>query len=164
MAFPATKRGKRRYRGTGDEGFTLIEVLVVVLVISILAGVALATFLSQKSKGYVASAKSVAVSAQTAAEAIATDNGGRYGEGARSFVSAGEIHAYEPSIPIAAKEARGGAWLAEAKAVEEGKGYELTVVTDGTTTESYTIHRLASGAVERTCSPVNKALGCTGSW
>ena len=41
-----------------DEGFTLIELLVVIVIIGILAGIAIPVFLSQRSKGYDASAKS----------------------------------------------------------------------------------------------------------
>ena len=46
-----------RSRFTAEDGFTLAELLVVILVIGILAAMAIPTFLAQRSKGYDASAK-----------------------------------------------------------------------------------------------------------
>jgi type IV pilus assembly protein PilA len=50
------RNARRRLRG--EAGFTLLEVLVVVVIIGVLAGIALAMFTTQKDKAHDADAKS----------------------------------------------------------------------------------------------------------
>jgi type IV pilus assembly protein PilA len=63
---------------SGESGFSLIELLVVILIIGILAAIAIPSFLNQRGKGDDAEAKSVAVSAAKAMEACSTDQNGSY--------------------------------------------------------------------------------------
>src|SRR5579864_3842367 len=80
-----------------EHGFSLIELLVVILLIGILAAVAIPSFLNQKGKAYDAGAKEVLHAAQAAAESYATDNAGSYAN-----LTASALSRYEPTIQIGA--------------------------------------------------------------
>jgi type IV pilus assembly protein PilA len=135
---------------TGDEGgFTLIELLVVILIIGILAAIAIPAFLSQKSKAYDSSAKTLAQTAQTAMETYATENNGEYTGG-----TAAKLKVIEPSINTSKTN--------EAKLEETtvtSNEYTVTAVA-ANTGDKYSIKRNAAGELSHTCSSTKE--GCPG--
>src|ERR1700690_1032149 len=86
-----------RQRTSDEGGFTLIELLVVILIIGILAAIAIPSLLSQKSKAYDSSAKTMAQTAQTAMETWATESGKGYEGGTKK-----KLNEIEPSINVTA--------------------------------------------------------------
>jgi len=154
---------------TGDEGgFTLIELLVVILIIGILAAIAIPAFLSQKSKAYDSSAKTVAQTAQTAMETFATENAGSYVGGTPTA-----LNAIEPSLNIKnTSEAELIATTEKPPTISSGTitagtgtptSTEYTVTVKANNTEDqYSVHRKAGGEVEHLCVSPSKKEGCPG--
>ena len=92
---------ERRHKGQ-EEGFTLIELMVVVLIIAILIAIAIPTFLGARQRAQDRAAQSNARNALTAEKTIYTD--------AQAYTnSATSLIAVEPSLHFVADEIPGAA-------------------------------------------------------
>lgn len=140
----------------GEDGYTLLEVLVVVLIIGILASIAVPSFLNQTSKAAGASAEELAHTAEIAAETYATDHSGSY-----VGLTAAALSAYDGSIQTTSGS--GNAWVSNVTNAT-ANGYTVTTTPAGGN-ETFSINR-TGGVVTRTCTPVGISQGpCVkGSW
>ena len=63
---------------SAEHGFSLVELLVVVVIISLLAAIAVPVFITQRERAYVAQSETSLKNASTAMEAAAIENEGVY--------------------------------------------------------------------------------------
>jgi type IV pilus assembly protein PilA len=138
-----------------ESGFTLVELLVVMLILGLLAAIAVPAFFNQRDKARDTQAKTYVRTAQKAMEIYATDNNGTY-NGATLAV----LQGLEPTL--------NGATLA-APAVPAGGGdttnssYKVTATS--ATGNTFSITRHDNGTTVRTCATEGTA-GCPsgGTW
>ena len=147
-------------RGGSQAGFTLVELLVVLLILGILAAIAIPAFFNQRTKAQDSEAKATVKTAQTALETYATDNNGSYA-GATSDptapYAAGSLQAIEQSLGDV------GDRLTVVAATDDT--YTVQVESEVGATQLFRISRAADGTTTSTCD-VDGTAGCpsNGQW
>jgi type IV pilus assembly protein PilA len=146
---------KLRERSGSESGFTLVELLVVMLILGLLAAIAIPSFFNQRDKAKDADAKEAVRTAQTALETYATDNDGFYNGGPDGTApDADALVNIEPSL--------GNATISDVTTGD--KSYSVTVDSevDG---QSFTISRADTGILDSECT-VHETAGCPsdGNW
>ena len=155
---------KLRERGQGEAGFTLVELLVVMLIIGLLAAIAIPAFFNQKNKATDTQAKVLARTAETSMETYATDNQGAY-TGATAGTPTAALNKIEPTLNQA------GANLSVVAA--GANTYTVQVKSTAPSGNLFQISRNAGGTTTLDCGttagvpPTNPGVdGCpaNGSW
>ena len=86
------------HRKDDEDGFTLIELMVVVLIIAILIAIAIPTFLGAQDRARDRGAQSDLRNALTAAKTVATDHSGYFLKDDTTNLDAATMNATEPSL------------------------------------------------------------------
>jgi type IV pilus assembly protein PilA len=144
-----------RVRAQSESGFTLVELLVVMLILGLLAAIAIPAFFNQRAKAQDAEAKSAAKTVQTALETYATDNNGKY-TGATPAL----LKAIEPTIVTT-----GGTGGSIQTLTPSASGYTIVINSDSGTANTFSIIRSSTGSLTYPCgSPGNGGCPASGDW
>ena len=145
----------RRRMDKPEQGFTLIEVLAVMLIIAILAAIAIPSFLDQRQKATDSGGKEMAHNAQVAMETLGTENDGSY-----ATASPTRLNAIESSIPTAA-----GTPAKPYASAASGAAKSWTLTITAPTGNTFTVAKSSAGVLTYTCTvPAgNDRGGCPGS-
>lgn len=141
---------KLRAKRNEESGFTLVELLVVMLILGILAAIAIPSFFNQRDKAKDADAKAATRTAQTAIETWATGNGGSY-DGVAA--DGAELAAIEETLASKTMTV-----------ASDADTYTVTVDSE-VTGQDFSISRAGDGSITFACNTEGEA-GCPtgGNW
>lgn len=128
-----------RSGGDSEAGFTLVELLVVMLILGVLITLALPSFFNQREKAGDAQAKETVHTAQVAMETCATGNGGSY-----KACDQEALHEVEQTLPI-----EGG--MPEMEVKGEVDGYAIAVTSEAASGNTFGVEG-EKGSFEYWCT------------
>src|SRR5687768_14016265 len=136
---------RNRIHADDDRGFTLIELMVVVLIIAILIAIAIPTFLGAQDRARDRAAQSDLRNSMTAAKTVATDHDGYFLNDAGTELVPGDMPELEPAVTFTGNGAdiednvrvllnthAGGDYVTFVKKSASDTYFGLTVDRDGT--------------------------------
>ena len=151
---------KLRERAQGESGFTLVELLVVMLIIGLLAAIAIPAFFNQKNKATDTQAKVLARTAETAMETYNTDNNGLYTGGTPAALQNIEPTLNQAGANLTVPAVAANSYTVQVKSTApSGNLFQITRTAGGTT--SYTC---GTGAGVPATSPGTDGCPASGNW
>ena len=143
---------RQRLQKDDEDGFTLIELMVVVLIIAILLAIAIPTFLGAQDRARDRGAQSELRNALTAAKTIATDDAGLFTNVTIDTLGTAEGSLkYNATAPAVAKEVT----------VVKPDNTQLLLQTKSASGTTFAICANSSGQVKYAKVAVTTYAGCT---
>ena len=159
---------RKRLQKDEEDGFTLIELMVVVLIIAILLAIAIPTFLGAQDRARDRGAQSDLRNAVTAAKTLATDEAGLFmftdNAGVTGPITDADMLATEPSLVFGALAAADTDTIGVAT---EAAGANILLVTQSESDTFFGIAATSQGAVtycSGAAAPANAAACTDAEW
>jgi prepilin-type N-terminal cleavage/methylation domain-containing protein len=141
-----------RARTAADAGFSMPEILAVLVIVAILTAIAIGVFSSQPAKAMSAHAKELARTAATAAQTLAADDSGSFDK-----VTPAELNRAEPTLRITASG--GEPYVSAAR----GEGSEYEIVIKAPNGDEFKIGQKPTGETSHTCVNPSSKAPCAGA-